>query len=341
MARRRLIHRRTRSSRCCAGCSESEPQAQSLVVPFQGFRCGLCGGWAHWGRSASALRWALALALRSLGRVIRFRQVDFTFPESDTLRLVARWRHTASAAGEWSAESRIRTPSGCQPGRTPVGQREGLGIFSTIVTIPRARLPVALGPDVRQCGLQTSIAEKQANRHESIRRPRRLPDGRKMAAVCRSRSPGGDRLSFSTVPESASDPGGGDPPNGFSQSGGPGWRTHPGRVTQDLSPADPRYGDEEPLWSAEGRHIWLCRIDRRDKPTLWRMGADGWEPVRVAGVRAIPAVAAAATPGSAITDISTGAAGVTGTRGPSRLAPLDRSESRTEMAEEGRLPNNP
>ena len=45
--------------------------------------------------------------------------------------------------------------------------------------------------------------------------------------------------------------------------------------------ADSRYRDEEPLWAADGTHILFCRLDTAGAGTLWLMGADGENPVRV------------------------------------------------------------
>jgi Tol biopolymer transport system component len=45
--------------------------------------------------------------------------------------------------------------------------------------------------------------------------------------------------------------------------------------------ADVRYRDEEPLWSADGTHILIGRLDASGTRTLWLMGAAGENPVQV------------------------------------------------------------
>jgi dipeptidyl aminopeptidase/acylaminoacyl peptidase len=56
--------------------------------------------------------------------------------------------------------------------------------------------------------------------------------------------------------------------------------------------SDSRYHDEEPRWSSDGSHILFTRSDSRyqdihtlsgDQKTLWLVGADGGDPIQVAG----------------------------------------------------------
>ncbi len=44
---------------------------------------------------------------------------------------------------------------------------------------------------------------------------------------------------------------------------------------------DPRYSDEVPVWSRDGRHILFVRMDAHDAITLWLMRDDGSEPRQV------------------------------------------------------------
>jgi Tol biopolymer transport system component len=45
--------------------------------------------------------------------------------------------------------------------------------------------------------------------------------------------------------------------------------------------SDPRYRDEEPLWSADGRHILFGRMDYDGHASLWLMESSGGAPVEV------------------------------------------------------------
>ncbi len=46
---------------------------------------------------------------------------------------------------------------------------------------------------------------------------------------------------------------------------------------------DSRYRDEEPVWSADARHILFCRMAEDNSKTLWLMRADGTDAVQLAG----------------------------------------------------------
>lgn len=43
--------------------------------------------------------------------------------------------------------------------------------------------------------------------------------------------------------------------------------------------SDNRYGDEEPLWSADGTYILFCRLSRSGAGSLWLMGTGGENPM--------------------------------------------------------------
>jgi len=46
---------------------------------------------------------------------------------------------------------------------------------------------------------------------------------------------------------------------------------------------DSRYGDENPVWSRDGKYILFVRTDERESDTLWLMRADGSDAREVAG----------------------------------------------------------
>lgn len=45
--------------------------------------------------------------------------------------------------------------------------------------------------------------------------------------------------------------------------------------------SDPKYRDEEPLWSADGSHILFARMDYAGHPSLWLMESTGANPVQI------------------------------------------------------------
>jgi hypothetical protein len=53
-----------------------------------------------------------------------------------------------------------------------------------------------------------------------------------------------------------------------------------GRAPLQLT-SDPKYRDEEPLWSADGSHILFARMDYAGHPSLWLMESTGANPVQV------------------------------------------------------------
>ena len=53
-----------------------------------------------------------------------------------------------------------------------------------------------------------------------------------------------------------------------------------GRASLQLT-SDPKYRDEEPLWSADGSHILFARMDYDMHPSLWLMESTGANPVQV------------------------------------------------------------
>jgi Tol biopolymer transport system component len=105
------------------------------------------------------------------------------------------------------------------------------------------------------------------------------------AAVCPAWSPGGTALAYSAAP---------GPAAGSSVGGGEEARRLLALrriLVADASSrngsrpltGDPRYRDEEPVWSADGAHILFCRMARDNSRSLWLMGAGGSDAALVAG----------------------------------------------------------
>jgi dipeptidyl aminopeptidase/acylaminoacyl peptidase len=105
-----------------------------------------------------------------------------------------------------------------------------------------------------------------------------------VASVCPAWSPDGATVAYSAAP---------GPSPGSDVEGGEEARqllakrriwvkdakgSSPKRLTDDS-----RYRDEEPTWSADGKHILFCRIADGNHKSLWLMRADGTGVVQVAG----------------------------------------------------------
>lgn len=60
------------------------------------------------------------------------------------------------------------------------------------------------------------------------------------------------------------------------------WSLDPlgGRAPLQLT-SDPKYRDEEPLWSADGSHILFARMDYEGHPSLWLMESTGANPAQI------------------------------------------------------------
>jgi Tol biopolymer transport system component len=105
------------------------------------------------------------------------------------------------------------------------------------------------------------------------------------AAVCPSWCPRRDRIAFAAAPSpsTAAAVGGGEPARRLLEKR----RIWIAGVSPASTPlqltADPLYRDEEPMWSADGRHILFARIDRGNNRTLWLMDVESPAPIRVAG----------------------------------------------------------
>jgi Tol biopolymer transport system component len=103
----------------------------------------------------------------------------------------------------------------------------------------------------------------------------RLTDDRTVA-VCPSWCPRGDRIAFAAAPEpdAGAGVGGGEPARRLLEKrriymSGTSATSVPRQLTSDAL-----YRDEEPMWSADGRHILFGRIDRGNNQTLWLMEAE-------------------------------------------------------------------
>ena len=104
-----------------------------------------------------------------------------------------------------------------------------------------------------------------------------------VAAVCPAWSPDGSTIAYSAAPDPGRSIGGGDAARRLlaqrriwvvdAAAGKP-----PRQLTNDA-----HYRDEEPMWSADGRHILFCRMTGDDTKELWMMAADGVGVARVAG----------------------------------------------------------
>jgi Tol biopolymer transport system component len=99
-----------------------------------------------------------------------------------------------------------------------------------------------------------------------------------MAAVTPAWSPSGTAIAYSAAP---------GPSAGSSAGGGEqARRLLAGRriwVGDVKLTGDSRYRDEEPVWSADGKHILFCRMAHDNTKTLWLMRADGTGAVQLAG----------------------------------------------------------
>lgn len=111
-----------------------------------------------------------------------------------------------------------------------------------------------------------------------------LTDNR-TAAVCPAWCPRGDRIAFAAAPVLGvgADIGGGEPARRLLEKrriwmSGASGTSLPRQLTND-----DLYRDEEPMWSANGKHILFGRIDRGNNQTLWLMEAENPSPIQVAG----------------------------------------------------------
>jgi Tol biopolymer transport system component len=105
------------------------------------------------------------------------------------------------------------------------------------------------------------------------------------AAACPSWSPAGERIAFSAAPGPGTRQahiGGGEPARRLLAKRRIWTADASGMSAPTPLTSDARYRDEEPMWSADGKHILFCRIDRANNKTLWLMAADGGNAAQVA-----------------------------------------------------------
>ena len=97
-------------------------------------------------------------------------------------------------------------------------------------------------------------------------------------------SPGGDQIAFSAAPGPGlkDSVGGGEPARRLLAKRRIWLADASGMSLPRPLTSDAAYRDEAPVWSADGKQILFCRMDRRNNKTLWLMRADGGNPVQVA-----------------------------------------------------------
>ena len=97
--------------------------------------------------------------------------------------------------------------------------------------------------------------------------------GKLTAAATPRWSPTGDRIAYALGP--AADESGGDPARRLlAQRRLWSIDSKPSSMPRQIT-HDPLYRDEEPMWSADGRHILFGRVTRHGSKSLWLMRTDG------------------------------------------------------------------
>jgi Tol biopolymer transport system component len=106
-----------------------------------------------------------------------------------------------------------------------------------------------------------------------------------VAAVCPAWSPGGTAIAYSAAPGPGAGArvGGGDEARQLLAQRRIWVADTDSTVPPKQLTSDPHYRDEKPMWSANGKYLLFCRMDRDNQKTLWLMEAGGSDVRQVAG----------------------------------------------------------
>jgi hypothetical protein len=118
--------------------------------------------------------------------------------------------------------------------------------------------------------------------------PVRYLTGPNQAAVSPAWSPSGDRIAYSAAPVAGTKIGGGQEARRVLGRRRIWVADAAGAAPPSVLTREPLYRDEEPMWSADGSRILFCRIDLRDRKSLWLMDSSGASLTKVADLYTDP-----------------------------------------------------